>query len=138
MLLCSFDLSSLRLRSRPVRTDSVSECVLSWRCQASKNECAPHITNNFVSFVDETGATKTVLGEIQRPSACPVLPTIQAGRNACSFMLCDLDFEPLSLFLSSMPSCDLVSLTNILILCLILKASDQSLRKSLSLNLELS
>ncbi|GJR67819.1 mitogen-activated protein kinase kinase kinase 5-like protein [Tanacetum coccineum] len=47
-------------------------------------------------------------------------------------------FEPLSLSLSSMPSCDLVSLTNILILCLILKASDQSLRKSLSLNLELS
>ncbi|GKA16435.1 hypothetical protein Tco_0696182 [Tanacetum coccineum] len=32
----------------------------------------------------------------------------------------------------------LVSLTNILILCLILKASNQSLRKSLSLNLELS
>ncbi|GJX40212.1 hypothetical protein Tco_0255202 [Tanacetum coccineum] len=53
----------------------------------------------------------------------------------CSFMLCDLDIEPLS---SSMPSCDLVSLTNILILCLILKASNQSLRKSLSLNLELS
>ncbi|GJZ77294.1 hypothetical protein Tco_0641966 [Tanacetum coccineum] len=57
---------------------------------------------------------------------------------ACSFMLCDLDFEPLSLSLSSMPSCDLVSFTNILILCLILKASNQSLRKSLSLNLELS
>ncbi|GKC05974.1 hypothetical protein Tco_0997584 [Tanacetum coccineum] len=36
--------------------------------------------------------------------------------KACSFMLCDLDFEPLSLSLSSMPSCDLVSLTNMLIL----------------------
>ncbi|GJV84025.1 hypothetical protein Tco_1523923, partial [Tanacetum coccineum] len=48
---------------------------------------------------------------------------------ACSFMLCDLDFEPLSLSLSSLPSCDLVSFTNILILCLILKASNQSLRK---------
>ncbi|GKA97978.1 hypothetical protein Tco_0825872, partial [Tanacetum coccineum] len=47
-------------------------------------------------------------------------------------------FEPLTLSLTSMPSCDLESLTNILILCLILKASDQSLRKSLSLNLELS
>ncbi|GJW25074.1 putative ribonuclease H-like domain-containing protein [Tanacetum coccineum] len=35
---------------------------------------------------------------------------------ACSFMLCDLDFEPLSLSLSSLPSCDLVSLTNMLIL----------------------
>ncbi|GJV68486.1 hypothetical protein Tco_1483995 [Tanacetum coccineum] len=58
--------------------------------------------------------------------------------EACSFMLCDLDFEPLSLSLSYMPSCDLVSLTNILILCLILKASNQSLQKSLSLNLELS
>ncbi|GJY25679.1 hypothetical protein Tco_0400405 [Tanacetum coccineum] len=58
--------------------------------------------------------------------------------EACSFMLYDLDFEPSSLSLSSMPSCDLKCLTNILILCLILKASDQSLRKSLSLNLELS
>ncbi|GJS74231.1 putative reverse transcriptase domain-containing protein [Tanacetum coccineum] len=36
--------------------------------------------------------------------------------DVCSFMLCDLDFEPLSLSLSSMPSCDLVSLTNMLIL----------------------
>ncbi|GKD25131.1 hypothetical protein Tco_1231345 [Tanacetum coccineum] len=44
----------------------------------------------------------------------------------CSFMLCDLDFEPLSLSLSFMLSCDLMSLTNILILCLILKASNQS------------
>ncbi|GJT09295.1 putative nucleotidyltransferase, ribonuclease H [Tanacetum coccineum] len=44
----------------------------------------------------------------------------------CSFMLCDLDFEPLTLSLTSMPSCDLVSLANILILCLILKASNQS------------
>ncbi|GJY62549.1 zf-CCHC domain-containing protein [Tanacetum coccineum] len=59
-------------------------------------------------------------------------------KEACSFMLCDLDFEPLSLSLSSLPSCDLVSLTNILILCLILKASNQSLRKSLSLKSELS
>ncbi|GJR83518.1 hypothetical protein Tco_0154303 [Tanacetum coccineum] len=58
--------------------------------------------------------------------------------QACSFMLYDLDFEPLTLSLMSMPSCDPESLTNILILCLILKASDQSLRKSLSLNLELS
>ncbi|GJV46425.1 hypothetical protein Tco_1430961 [Tanacetum coccineum] len=47
-------------------------------------------------------------------------------------------FEPLTLSLTSMPSCDLECLTNILILCLILKASDQSLRKTLSLNLELS
>ncbi|GKC54860.1 integrase, catalytic region, zinc finger, CCHC-type containing protein [Tanacetum coccineum] len=47
-------------------------------------------------------------------------------------------FEPLTLSLTSMPSLDLESLTNILILCLILNASDQSLRKSLSLNLELS
>ncbi|GJV71487.1 reverse transcriptase domain-containing protein [Tanacetum coccineum] len=35
---------------------------------------------------------------------------------ACSFMLCDLDFEPLSLSLLSLPSCDLMSLTNMLIL----------------------
>ncbi|GJZ31212.1 hypothetical protein Tco_0576259 [Tanacetum coccineum] len=50
--------------------------------------------------------------------------------EACSFMLYDLDFEPLSLSLSSMPSCDLESLTNILIQCLILKASNQSLRNA--------
>ncbi|GJR29939.1 reverse transcriptase domain-containing protein [Tanacetum coccineum] len=43
---------------------------------------------------------------------------LEKRKRACSFMLCDLDFEPLSLSLSSMPSCDLVSLTNILILCL--------------------
>ncbi|GJU03686.1 hypothetical protein Tco_1114024 [Tanacetum coccineum] len=36
-------------------------------------------------------------------------------------------FEPLTLSLTSMPSCDLESLTNILILCLIMKALDQSL-----------
>ncbi|GJW94998.1 zinc finger, CCHC-type containing protein [Tanacetum coccineum] len=35
-------------------------------------------------------------------------------------------FEPLTLSLMSMPSCDLVSLTTILIPCLILKASNQS------------
>ncbi|GJV82337.1 hypothetical protein Tco_1522235 [Tanacetum coccineum] len=34
----------------------------------------------------------------------------------CSFMLCDLDFKPLSLSLSSLPSCDLLFLTNMLIL----------------------
>ncbi|GJX40094.1 hypothetical protein Tco_0255084 [Tanacetum coccineum] len=55
---------------------------------------------------------------------------------AYSFMLCDLDFEPSSLSLSSMPSCDLKCFTNILVRCLILKASNQSLPKSLSLNLE--
>ncbi|GJS75352.1 hypothetical protein Tco_0725233 [Tanacetum coccineum] len=54
------------------------------------------------------------------------------SENACSFMLCDLDFEPLSLSLLSMPSCDLVSLANIFILCLILKDSNQSLRKQQS------
>ncbi|GKC61094.1 hypothetical protein Tco_1088692 [Tanacetum coccineum] len=73
-------------------------------------------------------------------AACPkdFYPLPHIDCKACSFMLCDLDFEPLSLSLSSLPSCDLVSFTNILILCLILKASNQSLRKSLSLNLELS
>ncbi|GJW16218.1 hypothetical protein Tco_0020351 [Tanacetum coccineum] len=41
---------------------------------------------------------------------------IEKRKRACSFMLCDLDFEPLSLSLSSLPSCDLMSLTNMLIL----------------------
>ncbi|GJV63421.1 hypothetical protein Tco_1474249 [Tanacetum coccineum] len=71
------------------------------------------------------------------PEPSPEAPK-KAKKPVCSFMLCDLDFEPLTLSLSFMPSCDLECLTNILILCLILKASNQSLRKSLSLNLELS
>ncbi|GJS82254.1 hypothetical protein Tco_0748795 [Tanacetum coccineum] len=33
---------------------------------------------------------------------------LQPEVKACSFMLCDLDFEPLSLSLSSLPSCDSV------------------------------
>ncbi|GJU42879.1 hypothetical protein Tco_1195836 [Tanacetum coccineum] len=73
-----------------------------------------------------------------RVTAAKVYVTAAKLKLVCSFMLCDLDIEPLSLSLSSLPSCDLVSFTNILILCLILKASNQSLRKSLSLNLELS
>ncbi|GJS14630.1 retrovirus-related pol polyprotein from transposon TNT 1-94 [Tanacetum coccineum] len=32
--------------------------------------------------------------------------------EVCSFMLCDLDFVPLSLSLSSMPSCDLIEHLN--------------------------
>ncbi|GKA36051.1 hypothetical protein Tco_0722542 [Tanacetum coccineum] len=44
------------------------------------------------------------------------LNNLETTMNVCSFMLCDLDFEPLSLSLSSMPSCDLMSLTNMLIL----------------------
>ncbi|GJW96765.1 hypothetical protein Tco_0178573 [Tanacetum coccineum] len=71
-------------------------------------------------------------------SSCGLCLSLCSLLLDCSFMLCDLDFEPLSLSLSSLPSCDLESLTNILILCLILKALNQSLRKSLSLNLELS
>ncbi|GJZ23040.1 hypothetical protein Tco_0560499, partial [Tanacetum coccineum] len=46
---------------------------------------------------------------------CDIKPT-NIVLQACSFMLCDLDFEPLSLSLSSLSSCDLVSLTNMLIL----------------------
>ncbi|GKA66030.1 hypothetical protein Tco_0765838 [Tanacetum coccineum] len=48
-------------------------------------------------------------------------------KAACSFMLCDLDFEPLSLSLSSLPSCDLVSLTNMLILLHYLKSFNSEL-----------
>ncbi|GJR05824.1 putative reverse transcriptase domain-containing protein [Tanacetum coccineum] len=53
------------------------------------------------------------------PSKIEAVKNWEAPRTpseVCSFMLCDLDFEPLLLSLSSMPSCDLVSLTNILIL----------------------
>ncbi|GKC29109.1 putative reverse transcriptase domain-containing protein [Tanacetum coccineum] len=49
--------------------------------------------------------------------------------RVCSFMLCDLDFEPLSLSLSSMPSCDLVSLTNMLILLHYLESFKSELAK---------
>ncbi|GKC08712.1 putative reverse transcriptase domain-containing protein, partial [Tanacetum coccineum] len=45
--------------------------------------------------------------------AMTIAPT---DEKVCSFMLCDLDFEPFSLFLSSLPFCDLMSLTNMLIL----------------------
>ncbi|GJT11303.1 reverse transcriptase domain-containing protein [Tanacetum coccineum] len=58
--------------------------------------------------------------------------------QACSFMLCDLDFEPLSLSLSSLPSCGLMSLTNMLILLHYLESFKSELLKSLSLNLKLS
>ncbi|GJQ94910.1 hypothetical protein Tco_0006049 [Tanacetum coccineum] len=51
--------------------------------------------------------------------------------EACSFMLCDLDFEPLSLSLSSMPSCDLVSLTNMLILLHYLESFKSELAENL-------
>ncbi|GJX99099.1 hypothetical protein Tco_0356118 [Tanacetum coccineum] len=50
---------------------------------------------------------------------------------ACSFMLCDLDFEPLSLSLSSLPSCDLMSLTNMLILLHYLESLNQMLAEVL-------
>ncbi|GJS48311.1 hypothetical protein Tco_0598432 [Tanacetum coccineum] len=90
----------------------------------------------------EVSSLKTLLHEINEIAFVVKLMCswsfFLSSLYACSFMLCDLDFEPLSLSLTSMPSCDLESLTNILILCLILKASNQSLRKSLSLNLELS
>ncbi|GJW47506.1 hypothetical protein Tco_0079152 [Tanacetum coccineum] len=59
--------------------------------------------------------------------------------NVCSSMLCDLDFEPLLLSLSSLPSYDLVSLTNMLILLHYLESFKSELGESLlSLNLEIS
>ncbi|GJX66627.1 hypothetical protein Tco_0300970 [Tanacetum coccineum] len=67
-----------------------------------------------------------------------VVPSYRKAMRLVPSCFAIFTFEPLTLSLTSMPSCDLESLTNILILCLILKASDQSLRKSLSLNLELS
>ncbi|GJZ60441.1 hypothetical protein Tco_0616257 [Tanacetum coccineum] len=95
---------------------------------------------NPVATTTTTFVTNAQLKATINQGVTDALAARDANRNtnACSFMLCDLDFEPLSLSLSSLPSCDLVSFTNILILCLILKASNQSLRKSLSLNLELS
>ncbi|GJX91032.1 hypothetical protein Tco_0344358 [Tanacetum coccineum] len=92
----------------------------------------------FIQFLHHVSASQSIaLLEVEHLSQLFYIATLFL-MNACSFMLCDLDFEPLSLSLSSLPSCDLVSFTNILILCLILKASNQSLRKSLSLNLKLS
>ncbi|GJX37022.1 hypothetical protein Tco_0250325, partial [Tanacetum coccineum] len=51
------------------------------------------------------------------------------GHFACSFMLCDLDFKPSSLSLSSMPSYDLESLTNMLILLHYLESFKSELAK---------
>ncbi|GKA40731.1 hypothetical protein Tco_0733324 [Tanacetum coccineum] len=51
----------------------------------------------------------------------------------------DLDFEPLSSSLSSMPSCDLVSFDKHLLITMPhLESFKTELEKSLSLNLELS
>ncbi|GKB91239.1 putative reverse transcriptase domain-containing protein [Tanacetum coccineum] len=106
------------------------------------------LNNHYASILFDTGADRSFISTAFS-SLIGIIPTtldhgydveLADGRIiwACSFMLFDLDFDPLSLSLTSMPSSDLESLTNILILCLILKASNQSLRKSLSLNLELS
>ncbi|GJW87267.1 putative reverse transcriptase domain-containing protein [Tanacetum coccineum] len=50
-----------------------------------------------------TGYRALIANQIQPPG----FPPVQNNQNTCSFMLCDLDFEPLSLSLSSLPSCDL-------------------------------
>ncbi|GJZ72467.1 hypothetical protein Tco_0636318 [Tanacetum coccineum] len=62
--------------------------------------------------------TKDEFAAISKYVVEPLLVILQLEpeKLVCSFMLCDLDFEPLSLSLSSMPSCDLISLTNMLIL----------------------
>ncbi|GJY03458.1 hypothetical protein Tco_0369398 [Tanacetum coccineum] len=78
-------------------------------------------------YVVPTGRVKVPAGRYVVPTGKDIVivsagrtKVIPAGRTilvlVCSFMLCDLDIEPLSLSLSSMPSCDLVSLTNMLIL----------------------
>ncbi|GJW09316.1 zf-CCHC domain-containing protein [Tanacetum coccineum] len=61
--------------------------------------------------IDEVDPVITSLHRIKHE-----IGTRNEKEKACSFMLCDLDFEPLSLSLSSMPSCDLMTLTNMLIL----------------------
>ncbi|GJU61103.1 hypothetical protein Tco_1238869 [Tanacetum coccineum] len=131
---------SLALKARIIQVDE--ECSTSrkvktkstpWRCEDPNHligECPkPPRDKNQRAFV---GGSWSDSGEEDdskiQDETCLV----------CSFMLCDLDFKPLSLSLSSLPSCDLVSLINMLILFIILKALFQSLRKSLSLNLELS
>ncbi|GKE75097.1 hypothetical protein Tco_1537138, partial [Tanacetum coccineum] len=85
------------------------------------------ITGKALSFLMKVKLYLELLDRIEctvwliLPGQHLVLPSL-----VCSFMLCDLDFEPLSLSSLSLPSYDLVSLANILILCLILKASNQS------------
>ncbi|GJS82790.1 hypothetical protein Tco_0749331 [Tanacetum coccineum] len=101
-----------------------------WEIRLSSSLLCFHVNWSFQPSVD----IKTVLSGLMDRLSNYAASSIEV----CSFMLCDLDFEPLSLSLSSLPSCDLVSLINMLILFIILKALFQSLRKSLSLNLELS
>ncbi|GJR35099.1 retrovirus-related pol polyprotein from transposon TNT 1-94 [Tanacetum coccineum] len=70
-------------------------------------------------FINQSKYTLESLKKYGYESCDPVdTPMVEKSKldDACSFMLCDLDFEPLSLSLSSLPSCDLVSLTNMLIL----------------------
>ncbi|GJX24527.1 reverse transcriptase domain-containing protein [Tanacetum coccineum] len=97
---------------------------------ALSSNTKPNPREQVNSIIIRSGLTSA---EPSIPPPVPLTPRIEVEKEpdtlmdeACSFMLCDLDFEPLSLSLTSMPSCDLESLTNILILCLILKASNQS------------
>ncbi|GJY91253.1 hypothetical protein Tco_0506449 [Tanacetum coccineum] len=83
-------------------------------------------------------AYSDIFGSIDDVARLFINPGIREPTRLVTSCFAIFTFEPLTLSLTSMPSCNLESLTNILILCLILKASDQSLRKSLSLNLNLS
>ncbi|GJS32420.1 hypothetical protein Tco_0530802 [Tanacetum coccineum] len=98
----------------------------------------PNNTNRWIKedvpLLGELGEIGKPLGaEVDEPLVDPVIdelaePIVEVEEQmvalvmdmeedlACSFMLCDLDFEPLSLSLSSLPSCDLLFLTNMLIL----------------------
>ncbi|GJX41536.1 retrovirus-related pol polyprotein from transposon TNT 1-94 [Tanacetum coccineum] len=107
--------------------DEASEIIIKFlkQAQVSLKATVRYLrTDNGTEFINQT------LQNYTKEAKAIAIAYYTQNRSACSFMLCDLDFEPLSLSLSSLPSCDLESLTNILILCLILKASNQSLRKN--------
>ncbi|GJV42943.1 hypothetical protein Tco_1427479 [Tanacetum coccineum] len=72
-------------------------------------------------------ADRSMNGDDNHNSGTGVRRQAPLARKLVPLCFAIFTFEPLTLSLMSMPSCDLECLTNILILCLILKALNQSL-----------
>ncbi|GJR44711.1 hypothetical protein Tco_1312814 [Tanacetum coccineum] len=102
--------------------DSIEQCIIERASHeqelkmTSGDETSSGIVSDEEIDKQKLEAHSSYMAKIQEVSPDESSSTSQPLEQACSFMLCDLDFEPLSLSLSSLPSCDLTSLTNMLIL----------------------
>ncbi|GKC47404.1 reverse transcriptase domain-containing protein [Tanacetum coccineum] len=67
------------------------------------------ITMDFVTKLPKTSNGHDTIWSLSIALQNPHILYLPERQIVCSFMLCDLDFEPLSLSSSSLPSCDLVS-----------------------------